>query len=339
MHGNREWQKKLQERFTSGHFPQAKDIYIDGDQERVTITLREGGLYGNMQTDAAAFEAWSLVLLVHCDVKNIAINLEEKEDVPAKKLVHFERLLYRLARFAQLFPERIHVDNSTTRRARALCGKVRLVLNEPGGKRPSTENQLEPRFEKIITNPDGHSEGELELALEVSDAFRKELGLDKVMRQWPVGLFKERVAAAPEQRIFSGGKSAIDLIGIRSETLVLVELKKDGNSKVGALSELLFYSSMMRDALKGIFEFDGGSPAGNCAITRADILGCSNIGGVLLAPSIHPLLLDPKIIAELNLAAERHWADLPVRFEALRIAAKPTKRGEDFVFDRPVHVA
>jgi hypothetical protein len=48
--------------------------------------------------------------------------------------------------------------------------------------------------------------------------------------------------------------------------------------------------------------------------------------------SIHPMLLDPKIIAELNLSAERRWADLPVRFEALRIAAKPTKRGEDFVF-------
>jgi len=220
--------------------------------------------------------------------------------------------------------------NSIRKRARALGGQVRLVLNQPGHNRPSTEDQSETRFETIIKNPGGHSERDLEMALEVSDAFRKELALEKVMRQWPVGLFKERVAGT--ERIFSGGKSAIDLIGIRKETLVLVELKADGNDKVGALSELLFYSSMMRDARKGIFEFDEESLAGTSAITRVDIMGCSNICAVLLAPSIHPLLRDPEIMAQLNLATKCHWADLPVRFETLRMAAKPTKRGEDFVF-------
>ena len=62
---------------------------------------------------------------------------------------------------------------------------------------------------------------------------------------------------AEGKQIFTGGKSAIDLIGIRDDTLVLFELKKSGNRKVGAVSELLFYASVMRDAIGDppIFKF------------------------------------------------------------------------------------
>src|ERR1035441_776360 len=50
------------------------------------------------------------------------------------------------------------------------------------------------------------------------------------MRQWPVGLFDGKVAEGHE--IFTRGKSAIDLIGIRNDTLILFELKKARNRKV-----------------------------------------------------------------------------------------------------------
>ena len=196
----------------------------------------------------------------------------------------------------------------------------------------SVESDLETRFEAIIANPATHSERDLEMALEISPAFRAELGLDRVMRQWPVGLFNENVSR--DNRVFSGGKSAIDLMGIRGRTLVLVELKKRGNDKVGALSELIFYSSVMRDALKGVFEFEGGSRARSAGITRDHLADCSDISAALLAPSIHPLLRDQAIITRLNQATALRWKDRPVRFEVFRIGSFPEKKGDDFVIGR-----
>jgi hypothetical protein len=110
------------------------------------------------------------------------------------------------------------------------------------------------------------------------------------MRQWPVGLFKEQVA--DEHQIFTGKKSAIDLVGIRGDTLFLFELKKNRNRKAGAVSELFFYANVMRDAIGDapIFEFQSKSAKRNCAIAPEDITRCRRICGVLLAPGFHALV-------------------------------------------------
>lgn len=330
---NRDWENLLRcsDDFSNCRFPNQDEIGIEGSQDLVTLTIRTKGLYENMQGDAAAFEAWSLALLCHCGVKRVAIRLDEEPD-DRDGLLHFERLLYRLARFAELFPEEISIDSSVAARSKVVSSKGRLFLNEPGDRSASIDGELERRFEAIIANPVTHSERDLEMALEVSPTFRSELGLDRVMRQWPVGLFHESVSK--DSRIFSGGKSAIDLMGIRGRTLVLVELKKQGNNKVGALSELIFYTSVMRDALNGRFEFEGGSRARNTAITRDHLANCLDISGVLLAPSIHPLLRDPAIITRLNLAAAKRGTKRPVRFEVFRIASLPGKAGDDFILSR-----
>lgn len=332
---NDDWKKILQrtKAFSNCRFPSREEISIEGSQDLVTLTIKIKGLYKNMQGDAAAFEAWSLALLCHCGVKRIAIQLDEEPGDP-EGLLHFERFLYRLAKFAELFPEEISIDSSVAARSKVVSSNGRLFLNEPGDRSASIDGERERRFEVIIANPVTHSERDLEMALEVSPAFRAGLGLDRVMRQWPVGLFHERVSKEKDSRIFSGGKSAIDLMGIRGRTLVLVELKKQGNNKVGALSELIFYSSVMRDALNGRFEFESGPGARNTAITRDHLASCLDISGVLLAPSIHPLLRDPAIIDRLNLAAARRWEDRPVRFEVFRIASFPGKAGDDFVLSQ-----
>lgn len=333
MLGNRDWENLLRGKrgFSNCRFPGWDEIGIEGSQDLVTVTIRTKGLYENMQGDAAAFESWCLALLCHCGVKRVAIRLGEEPD-DRDGLLHFERLLYRLARFAELFPDEISIDGSVATRSKIVSSKGRLLLNVPGDRPASVESDLETRFEAIIANPTAHSERDLEMALEISPAFRAELGLERVMRQWPVGLFHESVSR--DSRIFSGGKSAIDLMGIRGRTLVLVELKKRGNDKVGALSELIFYSSVMRDALNGVFEFEGGSRARSAAITRDHLADCSDISAALLAPSIHPLLEDPAIMTKLNLAAALRWKDRPVRFEVFRIASFPGKRGDDFVIGR-----
>lgn len=335
MLDNLGWQAELRKTsiddFRQCRFPGSTEIAISGDRDRVTMTLTKKGLHANMQTDAAAFEAWALALLCHCDVKNVVIAVEEGLQKPDKgpETQHFERFLYRLTRFAELFPDQVTVDRELAGSARALGSERGLFMNQPSSHRPEVER--EARIRKLFDNAGRHSESDLEKALEVSDTFRKMLGLEKVMRQWPVGLFDGRVDNS--NRVFNGGKSAIDLIGIRGTELVLVELKKDGNRKAGAISELLFYSSLMRDVLKGHFKFAEQPQKRNCAMSGIDIMHCTSISGVLLAPAMHPLIGDPAIVSALNAAFARRWSDLPVRFDVVLIGAIPKQLHEEFSFN------
>jgi hypothetical protein len=273
-------------------------------------------------------------LLCHCEVKTVAITLQQnlKElDAQTQQEPHFQRLLYRLKRLIEIFPGRIVADERLLKLSRVSgSGLSLLYLNQPLNHRSSVEAERDERLRVFLSQPGDHSESDLERALEISPAFRKALTLEKVMRQWPVGLFGERVAHG--NRIFTGGKSAIDLIGIRNDELVLVELKKDGNRKVGAISELFFYSSLMRDALGGVFKFEERPSKRNCAVSTGDIKRCSSICAVLLAPTMHPLIENPKIISELNSALARHWPKFPIKFDMVRIRGNPKNKGDDFIF-------
>jgi hypothetical protein len=338
MLDNKGWQFELQHvcsEFEYCQFPRESEIGINGDRDQVTITLKKKGLHANMQTDAAAFEAWALTLLCHCEVKTIAITLEEnpeKLDGQTRQEPHFQRFLYRLKRFTEIFPGRIVADQALLDLSCVSgIGPGLLYLNQPANHRGLADDEHDQRLRVFLSDSGDHSESDLEMALEISPAFRKALTLEKVMRQWPVGLFGERVAHG--NRIFTGGKSAIDLIGIRNDELVLVELKKDGNRKVGAISELFFYSSLMRDALGGVFKFEERPSKRNCAVSTGDIKRCSSICAVLLAPAMHPLIENPKIISVLNSALVRHWPKFPIKFDMVHIRGNPKNKGDDFIFN------
>ena len=156
------------------------------------------------------------------------------------------------------------------------------------------------------------------------------------MRQWSVGLFDGKVAKGHE--IFTRGKSAIDLIGIRGDTLVLFELKKSGNEKVGAVSELLFYAGVMRDAIGSnpIFKFKCRSASKNCAIGPEDILRCSRISAVSLAPKFHSLISEPRMFEALNAATIRLYSDRPISFETATISGFPLDEYGDFEFSNGI---
>jgi hypothetical protein len=113
---------------------------------------------------------------------------------------------------------------------------------------------------------------------------------------------------------------------------VLVELKKGGNSKTGAISELLFYASVMRDVLLGKFQFEKRATPRNCVISPQDIRCCSKIRAILAAPELHPLIRDMSILGELNAATAKYWNALPVHFGALLIAGYPNSNADDFAF-------
>jgi hypothetical protein len=330
---NRRWQEELRrvDCLKDCQFPASTEIEIGGTREQATITMKEKGLHANMQSDAAAFEAWALALLFPCRVQSVRIGVDPAADPGAdpesEAKRHYERFLYRLKRFSELFPDRVKVNAVAPQ---ALDPKIKRRLNQPNPRKKAPD--AESRERMLAASATAPSESELEKALEISDAFRRRFQLEKVMRQWPVGLFKEHVAHG--QQIFTGGKSAIDLIGIRGDTLVLFELKKEGNRKAGAVSELLFYASVMRDAIgdAAIFKFESKGAKKNCAIAPEDITRCSRICGVLLSPDFHPLISEPRMFEELNAAMKRLYADRPVHFETVAITRRPHDECGDFEF-------
>lgn len=323
---NDAWQAELQQVNCLKHcpFPARSEIEIGGTREQATITMKLKGLNANMQTDPAAFEAWALALLIHCGVKSVKIGAE-----PGAKGLHYERFLYRIKRFSELFPDHVIVKWSDTP-SKALNSQIERFLNQPGPRKEPPEADSKERLE--AASGLAPSESDLEKALEISGAFRSRFDLDKVMRQWPVGLFSGRVKGA--SRIFTGGKSGIDLIGIRGDTLVLFELKKADNCHAGAVSELFFYASIMRDAIgaSAIFKFESQRAAKNCAIGPEDILRCSKICTVLLAPRFHPLISEPRLFGKLNAATERLFVERPIHFETVTISGLPNGKGRDFEF-------
>ena len=63
--------------------------------------MKVKGLNANMQSDPAAFEAWALALLIHCGAKSVQISVD-----PGAR-PHYERFLYRLKRFSELYPDSV----------------------------------------------------------------------------------------------------------------------------------------------------------------------------------------------------------------------------------------
>jgi hypothetical protein len=87
-----------------------------------------------------------------------------------------------------------------------------------------------------------------------------------------------------------------------------IELKTARNIKVGALSELFFYSMVLHDALRGRIGFHNKLAGPRSTITPTQITAAPRIHALLLAEKCHPLL-SPAVFDILNdAAAKRGWA-------------------------------
>jgi hypothetical protein len=308
-------------------FPAETQIRIGGTLKKATIAMTPKGLGDNMQSDAAAFEAWALALLVQCGAERVEIFFDDMNSTVDGP--HYQRFLYRLRQFKELFPARIVVGEATP----TFPSEPNCFLNQPESRKVLREDERAERLRVITSgNLATTSENALEKALEVSSAFKTAFKLDKVMRQWPAGLFRGRVQKRIDNILFPGTKSAIDLIGLRGDTLVLFELKRGDNRKAGAISELLFYVGIMRDALRGNFRFERMSPIKNCAISPAEIVGCKRLTAVLVAPisGFHPLILHTRFLTVLNEALAAEWPEWPVHFEMAAISWEDAR--QDFAF-------
>lgn len=320
-----EWVRRLRGATKNKYCQLPSALTFAGGERELVIELSEKAAVANMQQDGAAFEAWALAFLAHDEADTVRIIPPSLSDQPDPKTArHLQRLRYRLETFASLYPDRVSVDWPPGSGG-AFSFAEPLLLNQPTDPRP----ELRPHVERMawLASLPRHRESDLEFALETSPALRHHFRLDKVMRQWPVGLFRKRVAG--DSHVFTGGKSAVDLIGLRGSTLMLFELKKEGNAKAGILSELLFYTSVLRDALGAAprWTFESRRPAAGCAITVGDILACDRLEAVLLAPQHHPVVTG-RVVDTLNAATALRWVDRPARFSKATFAIQD----DDFQF-------
>jgi hypothetical protein len=272
--------------------PDVDHFRLSGNLERVRLSLSSEAVIRNMQANAAAFEGWLLALKAWIRIEKAVLHW----DAPSNKGDgHYQRFLYRVSRFNELFsswfavaPECLrHLDESRVN------GPVKDALVVNAATKP-TEG----------TPGDRSKESKLERHLAESGwlATTFLLNPDLVGRQFPVGLFRNTVSNTT--KIFSGGKSAIDLLGIEDQPkrLWVFELKADGNQSMGMLSELFFYVSFMRDVIDGKFSIQGSGDRFKGRLHHDDLKGIEEIRGCLLAPKLHPLLDDNLVVGELNKA-------------------------------------
>ncbi|MCX7166594.1 MAG: hypothetical protein NTV11_10005 [Rhodocyclales bacterium] len=264
--------------------PDPDQFQLSGDKKTLRLYLTGDALTRNMQENVAAFEGWILALKAWECADTVVLDWREPSEGKADG--HYQRFLYRVNRFRELFPDWFSVEREKLLQDSKVTGAETLFLNA------ATSN---PK-----TSPaESSQEARLEMDLVTTGWLTNEFGLDKIGRQFPVGLFSDSVAKS--KMIFTGGKSAIDLIGIdKNGALWVFELKAKGNQPLGIVSELLFYTAMMRDLAQGKFKYDDKSPVIDGRLRPGDVVGIKKICGCLLAPSFHPLLDGNRIVNLLN---------------------------------------
>ena len=263
-----------------------------------------------MQTNGSAFEAWALALHVWLKTRirlewDIPKNLSPRSEGE----LHYQRFLYRMWRFHDLFGRSEHPGgwlNVPDIDEAGHCRAFKFV--------PSYINVPGERSKPLVT---ATSKREARAEAAFLDFFRQvgaPFNLTESERQIPVGLFEKKVPTGREA-IFTGRKSAIDLMGVREDEVSVFELKAGANQSLGKLSELLFYVHLLRDAVGpgARFKFAG---TGQPYHIERWLEGCKSMKAILLVENdyFHPLLrhhaIKPMLDAALSSPA------FPVIFEA-----------------------
>ena len=222
---------------------------FSGDVNNLRIDLSESAVTSNMQTDAAAFEAWILALKAWCGVEQATLGWQEptkcledatsgaeRDTAPPVEYLHYQRFLYRVDKFLEAY-EWFRVDDPSLLQKSAARSVGNCVLNVRGDSEADEANGSEAALEMWLASEEHDLLG---------DTFR--LVESRCFRQLPVGVFKGDVSA--RNAIFPRGKSAIDLYGVDDDHgLWVFELKDEKNTKLGIVSEVLCYAWIMRDLL------------------------------------------------------------------------------------------
>lgn len=270
------------------------DAYIEMDTAAVT---------SNMQDSISAFEGWAICLWHWLSFRHVTLRWCAPDNAASSR--HYARFLYRVQRFADLFPDRFRIGTPDLLDACLVRSGTPLFLNVAGSK----WNEGAERK--------GESKIECDLVGRHSALLFHETGADRVARQFPVGLYRAADLKGP---VFTGGTSAIDIVAYDGLRFDVIELKAGSNISVGAVSELLFYAFVMRDAAgeQPRFLFGHGS-AGRSDIRPQDVRDAKAVRAILLAEQFHPLLESSALLDMLNSAAVAQSHRIPLTFDFWRL--------------------
>lgn len=272
-------------------------------KKSLRLELDKESCKANMQKDSAAFEGWALVLKAELEdeIENIELRWEQPED---PNNLHYQRFLYRVIRFSQAMSW-FKVSMSSIKLLEDSC-----IFEKDGNIKIGSkfyinygENSKRKIKDGLVFNENKHSEDALEKYIYNNrEIFLLGISHDtlSVKRQIPVGIFKDKVSTGAEFRVFTGGKSAIDLCGVDKEgNVVVFELKKKGNNTVGCISETIFYTNIIRDVQRGLITYEmeklNKEKDFECKLQKD-----TTVKGYLLADDIHPLLDNSKLFNLLN---------------------------------------
>lgn len=264
---------------------------------RCTIHMPSECVCENFQVDSAAFDGWAV-----CVHAWLGVDVVFSWDAPADlDNQHYQRFLYRVIRL-ETAADWFEVSDES----KGLLNSSR-VLNPDGSSKEKpgfhvVNVPMKGREKELAsgTKPlENCTEEELEMLFYRNSGCLFQAaslkGKPKPLRQIPIGVFRGYLSRLT--RVFTGGTSMVDLGALcEDKKVALFELKKMGNRKVGALSEILFYSNVIRDVQEKTF----GYPYGKVGPTENEILHSDGVLGFILAPELHPLLRSETVFSSLN---------------------------------------
>lgn len=303
---NKQIESEFNEAYASGRrhnisLPNSNEFRLSGTKEQLRLSLTSKAVICNMQDDIAAFEGWLLALKAWNCVTRAELHWDIPENIDDG---HYQRFLYRVTWFKKLFPSWFSVAaGCDLHLGRSKVNGI-LVVNSAVGT-------------PTDAHADKSKEAKLEKYLAESGWIASTFDLSKVGRQFPVGLFQNKVSN--RSKIFTGGKSAIDLLGLepKQNRLWVFELKAENNSSMGIVTELLFYVYFMCNVVKSDFMHENGKPQVKGRLHHLDLDNIKKIRGCFLAPKFHPLLDDNRVVDQLNAASCPDGIDIDFCLEKL----------------------
>ncbi|PKN19270.1 MAG: hypothetical protein CVU71_07105 [Deltaproteobacteria bacterium HGW-Deltaproteobacteria-6] len=289
-----------------------RDIEVIEESGKITLRINENAIQSNMQCNVSAFEGWLLVLKEFVykgykfSVEFPKINKTNKTNKTTWQ--HYQRFLFRLSFFDSLYGKGSHepwfeLSDPIKERLNSDClytkyrneGRLQSNIGKNGrgkGKDNPTKNLSEL------------SETEIEWRLckggADKDCLVSSFNTGDIYRQFPACVFHD--AVLDDNALFPGKKACVDLVADSGDekSFWIFELKKKGNTPLGILSELLFYTAIVRDMIAGHVRTQKPSDK-DCYDSTNLVKNKERINACFLAPDFHPLLIEP-IINRLNVA-------------------------------------
>jgi len=247
----------------------------------------------NMQNNENAFEGWAVVLKSAFGnrITKVILDVNANSEIDIKN-GHCARFLWRAHNFSEIFDwfEIGNCKNEVNKFVKSISKNI--LLNIPSEDRKPVVNSKGERFIEYLF---------ADRCRPFYDELKNLIDADEIFNQVPVGLFQNVISNYT--KIFTGGASAIDLIGYKGQDILhLIELKIGDNNKLGIISEFLFYAFIMHNLfVSKDFEYPKKSfPKSFVKYSQLyENRPVGKINGYLLCQNYHPLL-DKKEIKLLN---------------------------------------